>query len=413
MKNSRAIKEEMHTLREQMRALVDKPEGKDGDLSTEQRSKFEALKGSFEALEKQLSEVNFLEEAERRAAGVPLNAPNDFDAACKRFSLCRAIAGAMGAAVDDGLEREVSAELRARDGHTDGLRVPLEIFKRNSNISTTVPAGGPGSNLIGTDHMGQEYIDLLREASVLGRVGARMLSGLRGNVDIPAAKAGASAAWFAEDSAIPASGESFRKVSLTPKHCGMLTELSRNMILQSSPDVEQIVRADFAAGLAAALDAAAVAGDGTGNAPLGILNMTDVKTLPNAAASWDGVLALEALLDNEAAMPTGWICGPDVLKLLRGTPRVAGDGAAFLAESRNMLDGLPLWMSSHAGKSIILGNFADLMIGYWGSLEIVVNPYAESAYSKGNVLVRGILTCDVAARHENSFAVCKDFTASA
>ena len=39
-------------------------------------------------------------------------------------------------------------------------------------------------------------------------------------------------------------------VSLSPKHAGGVTELSRQLIMQSSPDVEQLVRDEFAYAIA-------------------------------------------------------------------------------------------------------------------------------------------------------------------
>ena len=51
-------------------------------------------------------------------------------------------------------------------------------------------------------------------------------------------------------------------VTLSPKHAGGVTELSRQLIMQSSPDVEQLVRDDFAAVLAQAIDSALIKGGG-------------------------------------------------------------------------------------------------------------------------------------------------------
>ena len=42
---------------------------------------------------------------------------------------------------------------------------------------------------------------------------------------------------------------------------------------------------------------------------------------------------------------------------------------------------------------------------------MLVNPYETSAYSKGNVLVRAMLTCDMAVRRPQSFAAIKDVVA--
>ena len=159
---------------------------------------------------------------------------------------------------------------------------PTAVFEKRV-VTTGLPAGGPGSNVIATDWRGDKFIDRLRAAMAVRRLGARVLDGLVGNVDIPRLKASATTAWVAENAAITASDPQFDKVSLTPKHCGVMTEVSRNMVLQSSPAIEEILRDDFAALLAEALDKAAIQGGGT-NEPTGILATCGVGDVSGGAA---------------------------------------------------------------------------------------------------------------------------------
>jgi HK97 family phage major capsid protein len=112
---------------------------------------------------------------------------------------------------------------------------------------------------------------MLRSSLAVRRLGARFLNDLRGNVDVPRQKGSATAQWIAENSPLSLSDLSFDKISLAPRHCGAVTEISRNLLLQSSPDIEQLVRSDFASVLAEALDRAAIAGSGTGATPRGVL----------------------------------------------------------------------------------------------------------------------------------------------
>ena len=81
----------------------------------------------------------------------------------------RAIQHQMGMKVDAGRELEISAELARMEGRSsDGLLLPYSMFERRADtITTTAPTAGPGGNLIGTDHMGGQFIDMLREANPL------------------------------------------------------------------------------------------------------------------------------------------------------------------------------------------------------------------------------------------------------
>src|SRR5690606_26582066 len=126
-----------------------------------------------------------------------------------------------------------------------GIMVPMQVFEQRV-ITTTAPVGGPGSNLVATDHLGNQFIDILRARMIVRGLGARVLGGLVGNVAIPGLKASASAEWIAENSALSGSDMELRKVQMSPKHVGALPEFSRNMLLQTSPDIEQLIRADFA-----------------------------------------------------------------------------------------------------------------------------------------------------------------------
>jgi len=60
---------------------------------------------------------------------------------------------------------------------------------------------------------------------------------------------------------------------------------------------------------------------------------------------------------------------------------------------------------------VFYGNWSDLLIGVWSELDILVNPYEATAYAKGNVQIRAMMTLDLAVRHPESFAAIKDVLA--
>ena len=57
-------------------------------------------------------------------------------------------------------------------------------------------------------------------------------------------------------------------------------------------------------------------------------------------------------------------------------------------------------------SAVIYGNFADLLIGMFGQLEILVDPYTD--FAKGTVGVRALQSIDIAVRHAESFAAMQD-----
>jgi len=401
----------------------------DADLSPEQAARFDELKTELGSLEQRIARQSALEDAERRMQGQPLGGTGDrnLDRELRSFSLVRALASQVpGLDVDAGRERELSQEIARRAGRPfQGMAVPMAIFHQPVEqrvLTTAAPAQGPGGNLVATDHLGNQFIDILRKALIVRRLGARTLSGLTGNVDIPRLKASATAGWVAENAALSSSDHQFDKVSLTPKHAGCLTELSRNMLQQASPDVESLVRADFAAVLAETLDAAAIAGTGTSNQPLGILNTSgigDVALGANGdALDYDAVVDLMAkVADADAEMgslafATNTKVRAAAMKMMAADARPLGLDTLFQGMPRVFSNVVPSNLtkgtSSGVCSALIYGNWSDLLIGLWSELDILVNPFETTAYSKGNVQVRAMMTVDISVRHPESFAAIQD-----
>lgn len=404
----------------------------DNDLSAEQRGRFDEMRADLDKLEERIARQSALEDAERRMAGQPIAGTGDrnLDRELRSFSLVRAIASQVpGLNVDAGRERELSQEIARRAGRPfQGIAVPISVFHEPVEqrvLTTTLPGGGPGSNLIQTDLAGSQFIDRLRNALVTRRLGARVLTGLVGNLDIPRLKASATSGWVAENVALAASDHQFDKVSLTPKHAGALTELSRNMLMQPSVDVEALARADFAAILAEAVDTAAITGTGSGAQPRGVLNVSGIGSVAMGAnggpITWDAVINLIGELDIDNAEGTGFLTNSRVVRSARKTPKVSGQ-PVYVMEGRDRLADYPAAVSnivpsnltkgtsSGVCSALLFGAWSDLILGYWSELDVLVNPFESTAYSKGNVQVRAMLTMDVAVRYPESFAAIQDLT---
>ena len=321
--------------------------------------------------------------------------------------------------VDCARERELSTEIARRSGRTfQGIAVPMSVFHEpiEKRVVTSVFGSPPdgGGNLIGTDHLGAQFIDRLMGALVVRRAGARVLTGLTGNVSIPKLVSSTSA-WIAENSAITPGDPTFGSVRLSPKHCGTIVEFSRNLLLQSSPDIETLLRQDFAAELATRIDAAALIGGGS-NEPTGIMANTDVDgTTSMATPTWATVLELIETVEAGNGVGNAFVGSPQVVKALRSTAKVGSSDSVMIMEAPNSLAGYPFFSTtlmtgtaSPAAGNLIFGNFNDLLLGIWSEFDVLVNPFESTAYTKGNVMVRGMATVDVALRHAESFAYADD-----
>jgi len=417
------LQEKRHATVGRMRALNDAPEGKDGDLSEAQNKEFKELRGNLEKVDERIGRQRLIDEADRRATGEPIagNADTNWERQIREFSLRRAIASQVpGMDVDAGRERETSQELARRSGQPgEGIRVPIEVFEQRV-ITTALPAGGPGGNVIATNLLEGQFIDLLREAMVVERAGARTLRGLVGNADIPQQSVASTAEWIAENGALSGSELEIDQVSLTPKHVGCLTEFSRNMLLQSTPDIESIIRRDFAAVIGRGIDNVALNGGGTSE-PDGVISTTGVTELevadPDGGAISLAVTAdmIGSLSASNAMAPGTFIINAATetaaLKLLDGDSRPLGLGTLFHGRPVLVTNLLASDLTKGSGTALsaaIFGAFEDLLIGWWSDFTVLVNPYAATPYSKGNVQVRALATADVALRHTESFVFIDD-----
>lgn len=346
-----------------------------------------------------------------------------------QYSLLRAInAAASKDWSKAGLEQEISQAIaKERGKDPKGFFVPHSMAWKESRAQRDLTTGvaADGGNLVGTDHMGGEFIDALREALVLRSLGVRIMSGLQGDVAIPGLNARTATAWVAENNAPTEGAPTFRQVTMSPKSVSTYVDMSRRLILQSDPSVENVVRSDIVAQIAAAIDAAGINGGGS-NEPTGILQTAGIGSVsfgtPNGGApNWDGIVELVGDVDiANALMGNLWfLTNAAAVSKLRRTVKVAStDSRMILDDQANSLFGYDIAQTNLVPSNLvegtsgatlsamIFGNFRDLIIGEWGVLDVLVNPYILDTI--GAVRVRVFMDVDVAVRHPASFSAAQD-----
>jgi HK97 family phage major capsid protein len=343
----------------------------------------------------------------------------------KQFSIVRAINGLLSGRFG-GYEKECSDAVAKRIGkNPQGFFIPDEVLKTRVLTVGTVssPSTGAG-NLVSQDLLGSSFIELLYNAMVVKKAGARILSDLSGDVLIPKITGGAAAYWVAENTAITgASAQTFTQVSMKPKTLGAYTELSRKLLLQSSMDVEGLIRSDMAIQLALAIDKAALVGNGSGATPTGILNTSGVGDVScgGTAPEYVDLLGLWSDVGNSNAAigSLAWVFNAKMAATLKQIypNSTGGDNPVLMGDIMNgTILGIPAYVTnqiantfgsgdtstSGALTAIIFGNFADLLIGQWSGVDVIVDPYTNS--SSGTVRIVLLQDVDVAIRHAESFS---------
>ena len=356
------------------------------------------------------------------------------DAEKNQYSLVRAINASLnrdwrGA----GFEREVSAEISKRMGReTNGFFMPTNITMRRDAGQYIVGTPAQGGNLVKTELLTGSFIEMLRAKAMVTRLGATILPGLVGNVEIPRQNGAANAQWISETGTLTASNATFDKVPLKMKTIGAKSFVSRNMLMQSSLAIEAFVRNELVTTIALALDDTMLHGSGSDGVPLGLVNQTNVQTI--AAGENGGAITMDALIEMETmvadanadvgsmaylanAVTIGALkrlkdsTGNYLWKTITETVRngIPGELNGYpVARSNQVLRNLTKGTSDGVCSELFFGNFSDLVIGEWGVVEILPNPYSKTAYDNGGVEIRALQSMDVAVRHPESFCVMRD-----
>lgn len=300
-------------------------------------------------------------------------------------------------------EREVSeAAAKAAGKSARGIFVPGEVLRRDLNAGTAT-AGG---NVVATDLLAASFIDLLRSRSIVTRAGATVMNGLVGNVAIPKQTGAATAYWVAESGAPTESQQTIGQVTMTPRTVGAFTDFSRRLILQSSIDVEQMVRRDLAAVIALAIDTAALYGTAADNQPRGLKNQTGINTKDFAATNPTFAelvgMETEVATDNADIGTMRYLLNPAQVGSFKTTAKFGSGTEATIWEPGNTVNGYGTEVSNQiTAGDVFFGNFADLMIGFWSGLDLTVDPYAGA--TSGTVRVIALQDCDIAVRNAVSF----------
>ena len=342
----------------------------------------------------------------------------------KQYSYVRAIAAAMaraeGTAVsgfEAELSRELERQLPANAKRHGGIFVPMRLEQRAAIAESLWNTATKGSSTVFTQP--GEFIDLLRNQAVSVALGARVMAGLTSPVSFPKQTGAASAYWMPENDGtnVTASNATLGSVSLTPKTLQATTAFSRQLMAQASIDVEQFIRNDLAASHALAWDRAVLHGSGSNNEPTGIYSAGSVNSIAMGGTPSYGKLidmVTEVLKDNALLGTLAFCTTPGMAGKLAQTvvqastdsrmiwtgPLNDGQLVGYRAVATNQVLAT---LGSGSDHGVIFGNFADVMIGTWGALEIVVDPYALK--KQGMVEVTSFQLADIALRHPQSF--CK------
>lgn len=279
-------------------------------------------------------------------------------------------------------------------------------------VATNFNAGGAS---VATDLI-LPIIEILRNKMVTDKLGVRTLSGLEGNIAIPRQTAAATAYSVAETTALTLSTQALDQVAMTPHRVGAINRYSKQLLLQSSMDVENFVRDDLLTVIALDWDRLTLNGAGAASEPMGVINTPGVGSITfGAAATFAKLVAFETAIavlnaptEGRAYVTTSAAKG--VLKsaalLLTGATTVA---ARALWEN-DMINGYPAIDSQQVPLNLmVFGAWPEVIRGLWGGFDVVIDPYTLKTNAEVEIAIN--TWGDVVTRHPQSFCVSADSAA--
>ena len=370
----------------------------------------------------------------------PLETPADvIDAPVKEkreYSLGRMIRSQItGRRTDASFEHELSDEIAKRTGKdAQGFYVPGFAWNQRSGVMTTAATGAISGeavtdNFVPTIQRPDMFIEALRARQVLAGLGATYIPGLTNRVRMPKISTGATAAFVEEAGDVADQSQTDDSVTLQPRTLGAYADISRLLMLESVPAIEQVVQDDLLRSVADAIELAAINGSGSSGNPTGILNTSGVNDLDIsagtdvAALTWADITDLVKLVEEDNgvvnANALGFLTNSKVKSKMANTVKVSStDSVMLLNDPWNSLYGYPIAFSSNVpsnlnpgdggtdGSAMIFGDFSQLMIGLFGAPSIQVNPYTGQL--AGTVRISIHQEVDVAVRNAVSFAITNE-----
>lgn len=375
----------------------------------------------------ELNETRTIDAAERAAAG--RNFSEQEKKEINRFSFQKFIREVADGNLE-GFELEMSqegADEARKAGRTvKGMCIPYSVLavKNTRAVEEGTPAGQNAKTPTEGGYLsvtsGPTYIESLRSNLVMQKLGARFLTGLVGTLTF-VKNSKVDITWAGE--AEIAGNEKLNNAlkEMKQKRLVITTAFTKDLLNQTSIDVEAMIMDEMIRAHAQGIDDAAINGAGN-KAPLGILNLPEIGSVVigenGGPVTWAKVVELETKIDTkDAALGNlAYLTNPKVIGLLKTTEKSAGT-ARYLMELPNVLNGYPIEKTNLVPSDIVkgtgiglspmlFGNFNDVIVGQWGGLDVIVDPYTLKKSAQVEITINA--WHDVFVRHNESFAAIKD-----
>lgn len=287
----------------------------------------------------------------------------------------------------------------------NSVLVPTHELVQHEQFTRDLNVAGAGAGGFLVDAQNAPVVDFLRGRSVVGRFGATILPGLRGDVTLPKISVGASHTWLSTETTQAAEQTpTTTQIVMRPKTVSSFIEFSRQLLVQSNVDV--VLGRHFSGALSAAVDQAALAGSGADGQPAGLTQAAGVNAISGTSLGWDDVLDFIVNAGDANLDVTGFAMPPAIYKLLASREKAAGSGMIL---NDGAIDARPaLHSTSVPSASLMGGPWPELWLGEWGVADISFDPATK--FTQAIIGVRAMFSLDCAIRYPSAFSFASSIT---
>ena len=293
---------------------------------------------------------------------------------------------------------ELGAQEMRKSGLSYSGQIQLPVEERDDPKPTdgaiVATVATQGSEIVPTDKL--NILEPLRGESILSKVGATFLTGLVGNISIPA-YSGSTAKWKGEMVSADDGKGAFSTVELAPKRLTAYIDISKQFLVQDSVGAEEMLRRDIVNAVMAKLEQT-IFGEaaGTNDMPAGLLYNADEMNPSYAQACED-----EATITDYRGEKV-YVMSPSAKAAFKQTTISGSKSDLRLLMQDNEVNGYRVVSSSNvAADGYLYGDFSELVVAQWGAIDIVVDPYTLATKNA----IRLVINCFFDAKLRRSGAV--------
>lgn len=371
--NKIEIRDKQATLKDEAIEIINKAKSEIRELTEDELNTISKIKEQINALNQQLEEIEkemFAESADKT---------NTKNKRSMNFSLIKSIRDISNNKQLDNASQAVinaGAEEMRKAGLSYGGQIQIPVAELRAN---EVTVSSEGEDVVETTFT--NILEPLRAKNVLVKAGAKFMSGLVGDVQIPIMNP-SQVGWAGEIEEAADANVSFDNVKLTPKRLTAYVDISKQFLAQDSLDAESMIKNDLLNAINTKLESTILGTDeGTATKPAGIFNgtLTGITTFAD-------VCTLESTVDDSNVMgECAYIVSNKAKANLRNMAK--STKSTELVMQNGEIDGTPVYNTSNVGAEygVAYGDWSNLVIGQWGGIDLTVDPFSQA--TKGCVRV--------------------------